>query len=141
MALLLSTKDRAFRAQFESCKIPPAEFNHRAHLRLAYIYLTEYDIETAYHKMSEAIQSFLEYNGVDLSKYHVTMTRAWILAVRHFMEATSSAGSADSFIEQNPKMLDSKIMMTHYSAEVLFSEEARAKFVKPDLESIPIYDE
>ncbi len=141
MALLLSTKDQKFLALFESCKIPPAEFNHRAHLRLAYIYLTEYDIETAYHKMSEAIQSFLEYNGVDLSKYHVTMTRTWILAVRYFMEATSSAGSADSFIEQNPKMLDSKIMMTHYSAEVLFSDEARTRFVEPDLDPIPRHGE
>ncbi len=141
MAHLLSKEDRAFQAQFESCKFPPAEFNHRAHLRLAYIYLTESDIESAYHLMSEAIQNFLEYNGVDLSKYHVTMTRAWILAVRHFMKATLSTESADSFIEQNPKMLDSKIMMTHYSAEVLFSEEARAKFIQPDLDPIPVYDE
>ncbi len=34
-------------------------------------------------------------------------------------------------------MLDAKIMMTHYSAEVLFSDEARAEFVEPDLEPIP----
>ena len=36
-------------------------------------------------------------------------------------------------------MLDSKIMMTHYSAEVLFSDEARAKFVDPNLHPIPRY--
>ena len=45
--------------------------------------------------------------------------------------------SAESFIDQNPEMLDSNIMMTHYSAEVLFSNEARARFVEPDLEPIP----
>ena len=28
--------------------------------------------------------------------------------------------SSASFIASNPKMLDSKIMLTHYSAEVLF---------------------
>jgi len=28
-------------------------------------------------------------------------------------------------------------MLTHYSAEVLFSPEARARFVEPNLESIP----
>ena len=120
---------------------PAAQFNHHAHLRLAYIYLTEHDTETAYHLMREALQSFLKYNGVDLSKYHETMTRAWILAVRHFMEATSSAESADSFIEQNPDMLDAKIMMTHYSAEVIFSDEARARFVEPDRDPIPRYGE
>lgn len=62
------------------------------------------------------------------------------MAVRHFMEATSSSESAESFIEQNPRMLDAKIMMTHYSAEVIFSDEARAIFVEPNLEPIPRYD-
>lgn len=141
MAHLLSTEDREFRTQFESCEFPPAEFNHRAHLRLAYVYLTEHDTETAYQSMRDGLQSFLEYNGIDLSKYHETITRAWILAVRHFMEATASSDSADSFIEQNPKMLDAKIMLTHYSAEVLFSDEARARFVEPDLDPIPRYGE
>jgi hypothetical protein len=67
------------------------------------------------------------------------MTRAWVMAVRHFMEQTPSSDSADAFIEANPRMLDSKIMLTHYSAEVLFSDEARAKFVEPDLRPIPKY--
>ena len=135
---LSSTEDQAFRTQFESGTFPPAEFDHRAHLRLAYVYLTEHDSETAYRLMREALQRFLEQNGVDPSKYHDTMTRAWILAVRHFMEKTSSQDSADSFIEQNPEMLDSKIMMTHYSAQVLFSDEARrAQYVEPDLDPIP----
>ncbi len=91
--------------------------------------------------MREALLAFLEHNGVDPSKYHDTMTRAWTLAVRHFMEATSSQDSADWFIEHNPKMLDSKIMMTHYSAQVLFSDEARAGFVEPDLDPIPRHGE
>jgi hypothetical protein len=62
------------------------------------------------------------------------------MAVRHFMEASPACESADAFIEQNPKLLDSKIMLTHYSAEVLFSDEARAQFVEPDLSPIPKYD-
>jgi hypothetical protein len=52
---------------------------------------------------------------------------------------TLSSESSDVFIEKNPRMLDSKIMMTHYSAEVLFSDEARAKFVEPNLDPIPEY--
>jgi hypothetical protein len=141
MTHLLSAQDRKFRAAFESCDFSPAEFNHRAHLRLAYVYLTEHDAERAYKSMRDALHRFLEYNGVDLSKYHDTITRAWILAVRHFMEETSCSDSADSFIEQHPIMLDAKIMMTHYSAEVLFSDEARANFVEPDRDPIPRYGE
>jgi hypothetical protein len=33
--------------------------------------------------------------------------------------------------------LDSKIMLTHYSAAVLFSADARAAFVQPDVDPIP----
>lgn len=139
MAHQISTEDRAFHVQFESCQFPPANLNHRAHLRLAYVYLAEHHTETAYSLLREALQRYLTHHGVDPSKYHDTMTCAWILAVRHFMEATSSAQSADRFIDQNQEMLDSKIMMTHYSAEVLFSDVARAMFVEPNLEPIPRY--
>jgi hypothetical protein len=139
MKHLSSIEDQNFRREFEACKIPPAEFNHRAHIRLAYVYLSEYDTDTAYQLMRSALLSFLEYHGVDISKYHETITRAWIMAVRHFMENTPSSESSDIFIEKNPVMLDSKIMMTHYSAEVLFSDEARAKFVEPNLDPIPEY--
>ncbi len=139
MPHLLSAADRVFQAEFESCTFPPARFNHREHLRLAYVYLAEHDTETACDLLRTALQNFLRHNGVPASKYHETLTRAWIMAVRHFMEATPHAESAETFIAQNPRMLDSKIMLTHYSAEVIFSEAARAKFVEPNLDPIPQY--
>ena len=139
MKHLSSVEDQKFRREFESCKFPSAEFSHREHIRLAYVYLSEYDTDTAHQLMRSALLSFLEYHSIDVTKYHETITRAWIMAVRHFMENTPSSESSDNFIEKNPRMLDSKIMMTHYSVEVLFSDEARAKFVEPNLEPIPEY--
>jgi hypothetical protein len=59
------------------------------------------------------------------------------MAVRHFMERTPASASADEFIEANPALLDSKIMLTHYSAELLFSPEARSAFKEPDQDPIP----
>jgi hypothetical protein len=56
------------------------------------------------------------------------------------MKRTTHAGSSDEFIERNPVMLDSGIMLTHYSAGLLFSPEARAGFVEPDLDPIPRYE-
>ena len=141
MPNLLSSEDRAFQSVFESGQFPIQDFNHRAHLRLAYVYLTEQVTEAAYMSMRDAIHDFLKCNGIDLTKYHDTITRAWILAVRHFMDKTSHSDSANSFIDQHPEMLDSKIMMSHYSAEVLFSDKARAEFVEPDLDPIPRYGE
>jgi hypothetical protein len=50
---------------------------------------------------------------------------------------SADALSADEFIDKNPEMLDKKIMMAHYSAEILFSKEARATFVQSNLDPIP----
>src|SRR5262245_41992724 len=105
-----SPSDRAFRTAFAACAFPPTTFGHRAHVRLAYVYLTDHDTDTAHQLMQSALLTFLRYHGVDVSKYHETMTRAWIMAVRHFMEASPAAESSDAFMEHNPRLLDSKIM-------------------------------
>jgi hypothetical protein len=60
-----------------------------------------------------------------------------VLAVFHFMHRTTSAVSADDFIARTPILLDSRIMLTHYSAERLFSQHARHGFAQPDLDPIP----
>ena len=98
----ISEDDRRFRAEFEACRLSPAMFDHRAHLRLAFIYLVGNDADMAVALMRKALRAFLEHHGVDVSKYHETLTRAWILAVLHFMEITPSLSSADAFIAANP---------------------------------------
>jgi len=132
----LSEADRRFREAFEADAVAPATFNHEAHVRLAYAYLADGDVETAVQRMRQALLSFLERNGIPRSKFHETLTRAWVLAVRHFMDKSSSSTAAE-FMAKNPEVLDSKIMLTHYSASVLFSADARATFVEPDVDPIP----
>jgi hypothetical protein len=133
----MSQDDQKFKESFESCEFPVSEFDHRAHLRLAYVYLIGQDTNASSCSMRESLYRFLQHNGIDPTKYHETLTKAWILAVHHFMNKTACSDSADSFIDQNPMMLDTSIMMTHYSAELLFSDEARKSFVEPDRDPIP----
>ena len=134
----VTSDDRAFQARVERGEVAPADFDHRAHVRLAYVYLVcEPTPAEAHHAMRRAIQGFLTHHGVEPTKYHETITRAWVMAVRHFMGDTPRADSADDFIARNPRLLDSRIMLSHYSAGVLFSDEARRAFVDPDLEPIP----
>jgi hypothetical protein len=136
-----SEEDRDFQDRFESCDFPIAEFDHKSHVRLAYTYLADQGTEAAYEKMRSSLLRFLEHHGVDPTKYHETMTRAWILAVRHFMNLVDSSDSAESFMRADPRMLDSRIMLTHYSAGLLFSGRARGQFVEPDLSPIPRHDD
>ncbi len=132
-----SSDDLAFRQAFEACKVPASEFDHRAHVRMAYIYLCEQSSDETHDSMKRSLLAFLRHLGVGESKYHETITRAWVMAVAHFMELSPQCHSAATFIERNPVLLDTKIMLSHYSAEVLFSPTARTHFVEPDIRRIP----
>jgi hypothetical protein len=136
----ISPSDRHFITALETAALTPAAFTHRAHVRAAYIYLAGADAEHASERMRATLLTFLEHHGIAPSKFHATMTKAWVLAVRHFMAQGPDAASADLFIEAHPVLLDSKIMLTHYSADLLFSPEARSEFVEPDHSPIPRYE-
>ena len=136
---LLSLEDLELKKQFEAGLLPPSEFSHHRHIQLAYIYLCQYEQELAIICMRQSLQSYLTFQGIDASKYHETLTRAWILAVRHFMENAEPALSAEEFIETHPVLLDKDIMLTHYSREHLFLEQAQTEFREPDIQQIPRY--
>jgi len=131
-----SSDDRDFRAAFETGKVSPEAFNHEAHLRLVYVYVVEHGPEVAQERMREALLGFLAAHQIPTAKFHETLTGAWVLAVSHFMDRSTSSSFAE-FITQSQPLLDSKVMLTHYSAATLFSPEARASYVEPDLEAIP----
>jgi hypothetical protein len=133
----VSKSDLEFLSAFEAGAYAPADFSHRAHVRLAYVYLATNDVERATTLMRGAIINFLRHHGITPTRYHETLTQAWVLAVFHFMHRTTSALSADDFIDRTTILLDSHIMHTHYSADRLFSPAARAAFVQPDLQPIP----
>jgi hypothetical protein len=132
-----SQSDRDFRAAFESCAVAPARFNHEAHLRLAYVYLVEGDLASAHEKMRGALLAFLNAYNIPPEKFHETLTQAWVLAVWHFMSRSPSHSFAE-FADKSQPLLDSRVMFTHYSETALFSPSARAAYVAPDLEAIPL---
>jgi len=131
-----SQSDLEFTRAFRSGEIPTSDFNHLAHLRLAYVYLCQDDLKYAEQKMREALLAFLDANDIPRAKFHETLTRAWVMAVSHFMSRKDSIAFSE-FIAGSQPLLDTKVMLTHYSAAALFSERARMAFVEPDLEKIP----
>ncbi len=132
-----SDADRTFARDFEAGAIDAGRFDHRAHVRLGYVYLCEADVDEAAARMRRALLAFLDHLGVDRGKYHETMTGAWIRAIAHFMDRCPPCRSAEQFLDRNPKLLDPEIMLRHYSAKVLFSPSARERFTDPDIEPIP----
>ena len=132
-----SERDSAFVCDFEACSVPPDQFDHRAHLRLAYVYLCRDTVPEAAVRMSASLRRYLAHLQADPAKFHQTMTDAWVRAVRHFMDTAPACADFAAFIEASPALLDTRIMLTHYSAQTLFSDQARQAFVAPDLQSIP----
>jgi hypothetical protein len=135
----LSAADRAFCQALADGQLAPADFTHRAHLRLAYCHLAHADPATALPALREAIRHFLAHHGIDAAKYHETLTQAWLLAVHHFLQGAPPSDCADAFIDQHACLLDPQILLTHYSAERLFSSPARQRFLEPDRDPIPRY--
>ena len=135
----LSPDDALFLQAFEACELTSATFRHREHLRLAYIYLTLHPFETALPSMRSRLQTFLAHLGAAPTAYHETMTRAWLLAVDHFMHRSGAQQSSEDFLAASPALLDKDVMYTHYTPERLKSSAAREGFVEPDLEPIPRY--
>jgi len=140
MAMTASQQDYAFRDRFEAGAVPPEKFGHREHLRLAYVYLCDSSVAEASTRMRRALQAFLRANNVPAEKYHETLTGSWVQAVRHFMARGRNAASFEAFLKADDRLLDTRIMLSHYTQDRLFSDAARQRFVPPDRQPIPQYD-
>lgn len=134
---LTDADDDVFVSAFERCRIEPGKFDHAAHVRLAYAYLCNHEVAVAGERMKSSLLRFLTHAGADPDKFHETMTRAWVMAVRHFMDKVGPTASSAEFVARAPDLLDARIMLTHYSAEVLFSDAARIEYIEPDKQTIP----
>ena len=139
MAWSLSSEDRRFLQQVQSGRFPAAEFNHEAHLRLAYVHLAQHPAEVAVAQVAQDLQGLLAAAGAPPDKFHVTLTRAWVYAVWHFMQRLPDCECAADFIAASAVLQDAAIMETHFSHERLFSPAARTSIVQPDRDPIPGY--
>jgi hypothetical protein len=107
---------------------------------LAYDYLVDNDTDSSMQRMKMSLKRFIEHNEIDPTKHHGTRIKAWILVVNHFMNKSKGSNSTDELMRLNPEMLENKIMMTYYSAKVLFSNEARNTSIERDLDPLARHD-
>ncbi len=126
---------------FEDATVSREDWKHREHLIVALYYVSHHDLEFATDKMRSGILNLLE-NGfkVDLTKempYHETMTVFWMRAVAKF-SASKNGDSMVSKVAEMTTLFDKEYPLRFYSRELLFSEEARARFVKGDLTELKL---
>lgn len=110
-------------------------FGHSEHLELAWSFLTAYTFDAARSRMSSAIRHVATVHGAG-DRYHETVTRAWVHLVAVHMSGGTPA-SFDEFIAENRGLLDRRLLDRHYSAEVLWSDAARKRWIEPNLRDFP----
>ncbi|MDM7922894.1 MAG: hypothetical protein QUS14_11385 [Pyrinomonadaceae bacterium] len=121
---------------FENATIGRDEWKHAEHLLVALHYVEAFGLEAATNKMRSGIRNLLT-NGfnVDLEKempYHETITVFWMRTAYAFLLMTPSLSS----LERTNALVagfDKEFPLRFYSRDLLFSEEARAAYVGPDL--------
>ena len=124
--------DESFVEEFESCRLPAAQFHHADHIRLAWIFLGQMDEAEATRRIEQAIRRYAEHNGIG-QKYHQTITLAWMKLVAAARRATPHTVYFDEFAEKHPELLDVHHLKNYYTKEFLESPQARADWVEPDV--------
>jgi hypothetical protein len=124
--------DTEFLRQVEAGAI--AEFPHRAHLRMAWLYLRGEDFEDGSGKIRAAIQGLAAAKGAQ-DKYHETITLFWARLVDYAIALTPEIGDFDSFIAAHEHLLNPRLLTLHYSAALLAA--SRAAWAAPDLIPLP----
>lgn len=127
--------DEQFLAAFLDCSMPPAGFDHRGHLRVAWLLLQRYPLEQAVDRTCAGIARLAAHLGVP-DKYHRTLSEA---LVRLMAAAGAATQSWDDFLRGNgPLLSDAQALLArHYSPSVLDSAAARKRFVPPDRQPLP----
>ena len=121
----------------ERGEISNKNFHHASHLRIAWVYLTESSsAQQAANKMRETLRRFAAAAGKP-EKYHETITLFWV----HLLSGAYAACGGkrlEEVVHANPQLLEKDFPLSYYSAERLFSDEARTSWVEPDLRPLSI---
>lgn len=132
----MALSDEAFIARFEALTLPPQEFDHRGHLRLAWLYLKQYDKNIALQKIVDGIRDYATSLGAP-DKFHYTLTRAICLIMLQ-RQAECQANRLDQFLALNSDLVDDirSVVLGFYSPQRIDSEKARCCYLTPDLSDL-----
>jgi hypothetical protein len=128
--------DEAFVAAFLHGALPPPQFHHRDHLRLAWYLTRSQGVASATQTITTNIRAFATRHG-QAGKYHDTMTRFWIRLVGHIVALHPEISEFDAFLAAFPHLLDKDLPYRHWRRETMAGDRARAQWVEPDLLALP----
>ena len=122
--------------------LPPADWTHEAHLAATAYLLTrrpEIDLDRQLQDIIRRYNASLGGVNDDTQGYHETITRVFVHGARLFLRGANREEPLHELV--NALLLSPQGRrdwpLRFYSAERLFSVEARRHFIQPDLEPLP----
>jgi hypothetical protein len=128
--------DDDFVRAFLEGSLPPTQFHHRDHLRLAWYLTRRLGGAGATGAITSGIRRFAAQHG-QADKYHETLTRFWVRIVGHLIDARPDVAEFERFLATFPHLLDKDLPYRHWRRETMGSPGARARWVEPDLLALP----
>ena len=119
--------DDTFLTALEDGSLPPAAFDHAAHVRAGYLYLRRLGFLPGMAAFRAALHAFAERLGV-LDKYNETVTMAFLVLIHERM-ADGPAADWPTFAAAHPDLFDRKLLLRYYRQSTLQSERARRIFI------------
>lgn len=131
-----SIDDETFLVRFHDLSLDPALFDHRGHLRLAWLVLQRDDVDIAIEKVAGGIRAYAESQGAR-TKYHATITDAIVRIMARRIDRMGSR-NFEAFLVANSDLVDNafELLCRHFSHPLLLSDAARLGVLEPDLEPI-----
>lgn len=119
---------------FEQHDVDVAAFDHEAHVRVAWLFITELGAGAGKDRFAAALRSLTAALGVP-DKYHDTVTVFYLDLIAR-RSAVQPGQSWDEFRSSNTDLFDPGLLARHYSRDLLASDEARERYVEPDLSPV-----
>lgn len=118
--------------------LPPEDFDHEAHVRLAWFYLVSWPYEEAREKFNTDFRQFIIRAGAQ-GKYHKTITDALLQLISSHLDNEDCRSDWDCFKKDaEPLFADAYgLLQRFYSPGLLESDIARKQFKNPDIKDMP----
>lgn len=128
----MTASERAACDAFVAGTLPSDAFHHADHVRMAWVYVREFGLESASRQFVDDLKRFAVAKGVP-GLYHATITQAYLSILAERVAATPTATWTE-FAAAHPDLLRWKpgVLDGYYSPERLWCEAARLWFLLPD---------
>jgi hypothetical protein len=128
----------ALAGHFTALTLPKAEWTHAAHLTVGAWHVDRYGPVEALTRLRAGIRRLNESHGNENTAsagYHETITAAYVTLLAAFLDRCPAGLPLATRVEQllASPLAGRDMLFTFYSRERLLSEDARARWVDPDL--------